>query len=55
MVQQNAAGILYRDYHFSIGAYPNDEPTLCEIRKLEKRFPHVHLTVCPHDGPTSKA
>lgn len=55
MVQQNTASILYRNYHFFIGAYPNDEPTLREIYKLEARYPHVHLTVCPHNGPTSKA
>jgi bacteriophage N4 adsorption protein B len=55
MVQQNASSILYRNYHIFIGAYPNDEPTLREIRKLEARYPHVHLAVCPHAGPTSKA
>lgn len=55
MVQQNRASILYRNYHFFIGAYPNDEPTLREIRKLEARFDNVHLAICPHDGPTSKA
>lgn len=55
MVQQNSASILYKNYHFFIGAYPNDEPTLREIRRLEARYSHVHLAVCPHDGPTSKA
>lgn len=55
MVQQNSAAILYRDYHFFIGGYPNDEPTLHEVRKLETRYSNVHLTICPHDGPTSKA
>jgi bacteriophage N4 adsorption protein B len=55
MVQQNTASILYRNYQIFIGAYPNDEPTLREIRSLEARYDHVHLCVCPHDGPTSKA
>lgn len=55
MVQQNSASILYRNYHFFIGAYPNDEPTLGEIRRLEARYANVHGAVCPHDGPTSKA
>ena len=55
MVQQNTAAILYRNYHFFIGAYPNDEPTLNEISRLEARFEHVHLAICPHQGPTSKA
>lgn len=55
MVEHNVAAINYNNYHFFIGAYPNDEPTLDAVRELEMRFPHVHLAVCPHDGPTSKA
>ncbi len=55
MVEHNVAAIDYDSYHFFIGAYPNDEPTLDAVRDLETRFPHVHLAVCPHDGPTSKA
>jgi len=55
MVEHNVAAIHYDNYHFFIGAYPNDDPTLDAVRDLEARFPHVHLAVCPHDGPTSKA
>ena len=55
MVEHNIAAINYENYHFFIGAYPNDEPTLDAVRELETRFSHVHLAVCPHDGPTSKA
>ena len=55
MVEHNVAAIDYDNYHFFIGAYPNDESTLDAVRDLEARFPHVHLAVCPHDGPTSKA
>ena len=55
MVEHNVAAIHYDNYHFFIGAYPNDEPTLEAVRELESRFPNVHLAVCPHDGPTSKA
>ena len=55
MVEHNVAAINYDNYHFFIGAYPNDEPTLDAVRDLEMRFPHMHLAVCPHDGPTSKA
>jgi bacteriophage N4 adsorption protein B len=55
MLEHNVAAIDYDNYHFFIGAYPNDEPTLEAVRDLEARFPHVHLAVCPHDGPTSKA
>jgi bacteriophage N4 adsorption protein B len=55
MIRHNIAAIRYNDYDFFIGAYPNDDPTLRAIRELEERFPRVHLAVCPHDGPTSKA
>jgi adsorption protein B len=55
MVEHNVAAINYRNYDFFIGAYPNDEPTIEAVRKLEVRFKNVHLAVCPHDGPTSKA
>ena len=55
MVEHNVAAINYDNYHFFIGAYPNDEPTLDAVRDLESRFPNVHLAVCPHDGRTSKA
>lgn len=55
MIEHNVAAVDYDNYHFFIGAYPNDDPTLDTVRDLESRFPHVHLAVCPHDGPTSKA
>jgi bacteriophage N4 adsorption protein B len=55
MVEHNVAAIRYGNYHFFIGAYPNDDPTLDAVRDLESRFPQVHLAVCPHNGPTSKA
>jgi len=55
MVEHNASAINYSNYHFFIGAYPNDDPTLDAVRDLEARFTHVHLAVCPHNGPTSKA
>ncbi len=55
MVEHNVSAIHYGNYHFFIGAYPNDDPTLDAVRDLEARFPQVHLAVCPHNGPTSKA
>jgi adsorption protein B len=55
MVEHNLAAIHYENYDFFVGAYPNDEPTLEAVRDLEHRFSRVHLAVCPHDGPTSKA
>jgi adsorption protein B len=55
MIRHNIAAIRYRNYDFFIGAYPNDDRTLDALRELEQRFSNVHLAVCPHDGPTSKA
>jgi adsorption protein B len=55
MVEHNTSAIRYRNYEFFIGAYPNDERTLDAVRDLECRYERVHLAVCPHDGPTSKA
>ncbi len=39
MVEHNVAAINYDNYHFFIGAYPNDDPTLDAVRDLESRFP----------------
>jgi len=55
MVDHNISALRYSRYHFFIGAYPNDEPTVNVIRELEQRHPNVHLCLVPHDGPTSKA
>jgi adsorption protein B len=55
MIEHNTAAIKYRNHHFFVGAYVNDEPTLAVVRDLEKRYANVHLAMVPHDGPTSKA
>jgi adsorption protein B len=55
MLSHNIAAIRYENYAFFIGAYPNDEPTISAVREAESRSPRVHLCICPHDGPTSKA
>lgn len=55
MIENNVTKLRYQRFEFFIGAYPNDAPTLAAIREAMKRFPNVHLSVCPHDGPTSKA
>ena len=55
MIRHNISAIRYSSYDFFIGAYPNDLATLAAIRELEDRFSNVHLAICPHDGPTSKA
>jgi adsorption protein B len=55
MVAHSVAAIRYRNYVVIAGAYPNDEATLRAVRDCQKRYPNVHLAICPHDGPTSKA
>jgi adsorption protein B len=55
MLEHNLGAIRYPDYHFFAGCYPNDAPTEEAVQAVAARFPQVHLAVCPHPGPTSKA
>jgi adsorption protein B len=55
MVQHNLAAVDYSNYHIFAGAYPNDRPTMNALAGLEARFENVHVALCPHPGPTSKA
>jgi len=55
MLEHNLASIRYSGYHFFVGAYPNDDLTQGAVRRIADQFPNVHLALCPHDGPTSKA
>jgi adsorption protein B len=55
MIENNVTKLEYASFEFFVGAYPNDAPTVAAIKEAMKKFPNVHLSVCPHDGPTSKA
>ncbi|HVO98489.1 MAG TPA: glycosyl transferase family protein [Bryobacteraceae bacterium] len=55
MLEHNLASIRYSGYHFFVGAYPNDQLTREAVQSVADRFSNVHLALCPHDGPTSKA
>lgn len=55
MLEHNLASIRYSGYHFFAGAYPNDTLTQEAVQSIAERFSNVHLALCPHDGPTSKA
>jgi adsorption protein B len=55
MLEHNLAAIRYPDYHFFAGCYPNDTDTQEAVRTVAKGFSQVHLALCPHAGPTSKA
>jgi adsorption protein B len=55
MLEHNLAAIRYAEYHIFAGAYPNDARTQEVVQRIAERFANVHLALCPHDGPTSKA
>ncbi len=55
MLEHNFASLRYSDYHIFAGCYPNDALTQEAVRLAAARFPNVHMALCPHDGPTSKA
>jgi adsorption protein B len=54
MLEHNLGAIKYRNYHFFIGVYPNDAPTIRAVAEQARRHPRIHIATCPHDGPTSK-
>ena len=55
MLEHNLAAIRYPNYHFFVGVYANDQETEYAVAAVSERYPNVHLAICPHDGPTSKA
>ena len=55
MVRQNIARIRYHNFDFFLGVYPNDQATCDAACDLASSFMNVHVTVCAHAGPTSKA
>ena len=55
MIAHNVSSIRYSRYHIFAGTYPNDEATLDVLRELETQYPNLHVSLTPHDGPTSKA
>lgn len=55
MLDHNVTRLRYPRCDFFVGAYPNDSQTVAAVREAMKRHPNVHLAICPHDGPTSKA
>jgi adsorption protein B len=55
MLEHNLGAIHYANYDFFVGAYPNDPATQRAVSTVASRHRNVHLCLCPHDGPTSKA
>ncbi len=54
MIRGNTSSILYKNYTFFLGAYPNDLGTLEEAKSICADFENVHLVVNPLEGPTCK-
>jgi bacteriophage N4 adsorption protein B len=55
MLRQNIAVLRYSNYEFFVGVYPNDAGTEQAVLKARQFSPRIHVALCPHDGPTSKA
>src|SRR6266700_1404065 len=55
MIDNNITKLNYPRCEFFVGAYPNDFLTIAAVQEAMKRYPNVHLSLTPHDGPTSKA
>ena len=55
MLEHNLAAIEHPSFDFFVGAYPNDPLTARAVREVGEQDRRVHLILCPHDGPTSKA
>jgi adsorption protein B len=55
MLEHNLAVIRYANYDFFVGVYPNDWHTIRAVQDVARADPRVHVAVCPHWGPTSKA
>lgn len=55
MLDHNASAIRYEHYDWFIGLYPNDEQTLAAVHEAAHGHFNIHIAVCPHNGPTSKA
>src|SRR5712671_3028882 len=55
MIDNNVTRLNYPRCEFFVGAYPNDFLTIAAVKEAMKRHPNVHLSLTPHDGPTSKA
>jgi adsorption protein B len=55
MIDNNLTKLHYAHFDFFVGIYPNDAPTRAAVSEAMTRYPNIHLSTCPHDGPTSKA
>jgi bacteriophage N4 adsorption protein B len=54
MLRHNLSVILYGNYDFFVGVYPNDPLTSEAVNRVARDDARVHIVLCSHDGPTSK-
>ncbi len=55
MLATNSRLVTYKNYHYFVGVYQNDRPTISEVQRAQAENANVHIVVVPRDGPTSKA
>ena len=55
MLATNTRLVAYKNYHFFVGAYRNDDATIAEVQRAMRDNNNVHIVVLDRDGPTSKA
>lgn len=55
MLATNSRLVAYKNYHFFVGVYRNDQATIAEVQRAQAEIGNVHIVVVPRDGPTSKA
>jgi adsorption protein B len=54
MLRHNLSVVRYGNYDVFVGVYPNDPLSIAAVNQMAREDARVHVTVCPHDGPTSK-
>ncbi|MGZ9143474.1 MAG: glycosyl transferase family protein, partial [Candidatus Binatia bacterium] len=55
MLSTNSRLVTYKNYHFFVGVYRNDQATIAEVQRAQAENRNIHVVVVPRDGPTSKA
>ena len=55
MLGANSRLLEYPNYHYFVGVYQNDRPTMLEVERAQQEYPNIHMVIVPRNGPTSKA
>ena len=54
MLRHNLSVVRYGNYDVFVGVYPNDPLSIAAVNQMARHDARVHVTICPHDGPTCK-